>query len=69
MKNPDGTIARYKARLGVKGCAYEHGFDFSEKFSPVVKPTTTRIILTIALHKKWKIRQLDVNNTFLNGEL
>ena len=29
------------------------GFDFNETFSPIVKPTTTKIILTIALPKAW----------------
>lgn len=43
--------------------------DFSETFSPVVKPTIIRIILTIALAKGGSIRQLDVNNAFLNAIL
>ena len=34
-----------------------------------MKPTSIRIILTIALCKKWNIRQLNVNNAFLNGVL
>jgi histone deacetylase 1/2 len=52
-----------------KGFHQRQGFDFTETFSPVVKPVTIRLILTIAITHKWSIQQLDVNNAFLNGIL
>lgn len=44
-------------------------FDFNETFSSVVKPTTIRVILTLALTNKWELQQIDVNNVFLNDFL
>lgn len=65
----DGSISKYKARLVAKGYHQTQGIDFFETFSLVVKPCTIRIVLSLAVMKHWPIRQLDVNNAFVNGLL
>ena len=35
----------------------------------MVKPVTIRTVLSIAVMKGWDLRQMDVNNAFLNGAL
>ncbi|KAH9715865.1 retrovirus-related pol polyprotein from transposon RE1 [Citrus sinensis] len=64
--NPDGSISKYKARLVAKGYHQTQGVDFFETFSPVVKPCIVRVVLSLAVMHHWQIRQLDVNNAFLN---
>nr|GEW13262.1 ribonuclease H-like domain-containing protein [Tanacetum cinerariifolium] len=67
---PSGTNALViPARLVANGSSQQLGIDCDETFSPVVKPATIRIILSLAVSRKWPIHQLDVKNAFLNGDL
>ncbi|KAI5340798.1 hypothetical protein L3X38_020072 [Prunus dulcis] len=68
-RNPDGSVGRYKARLVAQRFSQEPSFDFGETFSPVVRHTTVRLVLSIAAMNQWKLRQLDVKNAFLQGDL
>ena len=40
-----------------------------ETFSPMIKPTTVRLIISLAITHGWSLHQLDVNNAFLHGTL
>ena len=53
----------------VKGFAQKKGIYFDEIFSPIVKMTSIINILSLVAVKDLHLEQLDVNTTFLHGDL
>jgi hypothetical protein len=62
-----GVVIRNKARLVAKGYAHVADLDFEETFAPIARLESLWILLTYASHHSFKLYQMDVNNTFLNG--
>uniref|UniRef100_A0A2N9G1B4 Uncharacterized protein n=1 Tax=Fagus sylvatica TaxID=28930 RepID=A0A2N9G1B4_FAGSY len=51
------------------GFTQQPGLDFTDTFSTVVKASTVRVVLSLAVSNNWPLWQLDVKNAFLNGLL
>ena len=64
---PNGK-RRFKARLVVKGYSQRKGIDYAEIFSPVVKLTSIRILLSIVASENFHLEQMDVKTVFLHGD-
>lgn len=65
----ESSVERYKARLVVKGYTQKYGIDFQETFSPVIKMSIVRCIISLAASKKWYLLQLDVDNAIFHGDI
>jgi hypothetical protein len=52
-----------------KGFKHIQGIDYEDTFSPVIKPTTIRLVLPFAVANNWCLRQLDFQNVFLHDFL
>lgn len=68
-RESDGSIARFKARLVIKGYKQIYGLDYNETFASVCRFESVRLLFAIAASEKLHILQFDVKTAFLNGEL
>jgi hypothetical protein len=64
-----GVITRNKARLIANGYSQVKSLDFDETFAPVARLESIRMLLTYATHHGFKLYQIDVKSTFLNGPI
>ena len=65
----DGRVERYKCRLVAKGYSQLYGADYDETFSPVVRFSSIRTLLSFAVQNNLHVHQMDVVTAFLNGHL
>ncbi|WZZ73743.1 hypothetical protein YC2023_085113 [Brassica napus] len=65
----NGKPERKKTRLVARGYTQVYGEDYLETFAPVAKLHIIRILLSLAINLEWDLRQMDVKNAFLQGEL
>ena len=49
------------------GFSQKEGIDYEETFAPVARYTSIRVIMALAAKVGWKLHQMDVKTTFLNG--
>lgn len=67
--NEEGQVIRNKARLVCEGYSKIEGVDFEETFALVARMEAIKMFLAFAFSRGFKIYQMDVKSTFLNGEL
>jgi hypothetical protein len=63
----DGSVEKFKAWFVAKGFSQKDGIDYDETFAPVARYTSIMVVISIAAEMGWKIHQMNVNTTFLNG--
>jgi hypothetical protein len=64
-----GEVVRNKSRLVGQGFSHKEGTDYEETFAPVARLEAIRILLDFSVDKGFKLHQMDVKSTFLNGVL
>jgi hypothetical protein len=69
FKEEDGGNKLYTARLVAKGFAQKKGIGFDEIFSPIVKMTSIRTILSLVAVEDLYLEQLHVKKKILHGDL
>ncbi|RDX90896.1 hypothetical protein CR513_27203, partial [Mucuna pruriens] len=66
---PTTLLAKYNACLVAKGFHQQFGHDYSKTFSPVIKPVTIHLILTLAVTYWSLINNLTLTLPFPMGYL
>lgn len=67
--NEEGEVVRNKAKPVCKCYSQMEGVDFKETFALVDRIEFVRLFLAYATYKDFKVYQMDIKSTSLNGEL
>jgi hypothetical protein len=64
-----GEVVRNKSRLVAQGYSQKEGIDYEETFALIASLEEMKILLAFSVAKGFKLYQMDVKTTFLNGVL
>eukprot|EP00253_Pinus_taeda_P029167 PITA_29167 len=65
----DGSVEKHKARFVSWGFSQVEGIDYDETFASIARYSSIRLILALSAQMGWKMHQMDVKITFLNGKI
>jgi hypothetical protein len=65
----DGSVEKFKERFVAKGFTQKEGIEYEETFTLVARYTSIQTIISLAFVLGWKLHQIDVKTTFLNGKI
>ena len=68
-RDAQGAVTQCKVRVVAQGFAQVPGLEFDRTFAPVAKPSSLKLMMTLAARHGWPMIQLDVKSAYLNGEL
>jgi hypothetical protein len=63
----NGSVEKFKAPFVAKGFSLKEGIDYDETFTPVARYTSIGAMISVTTEMGWKIHQLDLKTTFING--
>jgi len=64
-----GAKVEDKARFVTYGFSQVEGIDYDDTFAPIARYSSIRSMLALSAQMGWKIHQMDVKTTFLNGNI
>jgi hypothetical protein len=62
-------VHKQKTRIVARGFQQLIKIYYFDTFAHVIRWSIIRSILSIATKRKWKVKQMDIKTTFLNGHL
>ena len=67
--NEKGEVEKYKVILVKRGFSYYPRVDYGETLVTIARSDIVTGILAVTTHNRWKVQQMDVKATLLNGIL
>jgi reverse transcriptase-like protein len=69
VKEKDGYVIRFKARLVARGFTQQHGVDYEETYSAVARGKSVRAFLAVVAIRDLNLELMDVETAYLNASL
>lgn len=65
----DRSEIKLKSRLVARGFTQEYGVNYFETYAPVVKSSSVRLLLAVAVECGLIVEQIDIRNAYVNSDL